>query len=440
MKAAFPAALGFRMLRGKAGTARYLRGAVLGIALGLVPLMVVLEVSTGMIDGITERLIEIEGYHLNVTLPVLADRSDMELALREILQNPEVTDAVPERQGVGLLFRAGRSTGVTLRMVPPDYFNRDAGLRKYVTFSEGSADLSAPSGILIGSALAKILGAKAGDKVLLLTPYEGSEGRQALEGKLPKVTPLTVAGVFQTGYQEIEKVMAFASLDSAWGVLSDQTSKELIGVKVKSPYGDLQATAADLRSRLTVGNRIQTWRERESSQLAYFGIIKALLVFIMALIVVVAAVNVSSSVIMIAFERRFEIGILKSIGASPASIASSFLLAGFATGLLGTAGGVLIGLAASVNINGIIAFLQACVDAFFGAGSALRYALLPSAAPIEPLKVFNSAYYLVTIPIRIQWMEVAVAAAGTLALSGIAAYIPARRAASAAPLEIIRKV
>jgi lipoprotein-releasing system permease protein len=434
MKAAFPLALGLRMLRGKAGTARYLKGAVLGVALGLVPLLVVMEVSTGMIDGITGRLIEIRSYHLQLILPASSSRAHLEDAAREIRRISDVTDAIPERQGIGLLFKAGKSAGVTLRLVPEDFFRRDSGLRKYAALLEGSGDLTAPGSILIGAALARKLGLKAGQPVTLLTPYSGS-------GKgLPSISTMTVAGVFDTGYQELEKLFVYASIESSWKTVSALSASAMIGVKVKDPFADLSGIQKDIRERFSLGSRVYTWRETESSRLSSFAIMKALLVFIMALIVLVAGVNVSSSVIMIAFERRFEIGILKSIGATPGSIASSFMLAGFVTGVLGTAGGILVGLLAAVNINEIMGFLQAALNAVLGAFSTVRSAVIPSAPALEPVTIFNSEYYLVTIPIRLRWLEVVIAAAGTIALSGIAAYLPARRAASAAPLEIIRKV
>ncbi len=434
MKAAFTVALGLRMLRGRAGTARYLRGAVLGVALGLVPLLVVMEVSTGMIDGITERLIEMESYHIQLSLPQSSSEDEIGRAVQEVRRSGEVTDVVPERQGVGLLAKAGRSEGVTMRFIPADLFQRDEGFRTYATLLEGTLDLTPPGSILIGAALAKKLAVKAGQALILLTPYSESDL------KLPATRTLTVAGVFDTGYQEIEKHYVYASMDSSWDIISQSASRTLIGVKVKSPFGDLSPVVEGIRERSSLTSRILTWREVEYSKLASFTIMKALLVFIMALIVLVAGVNVSSSVIMIAFERRFEIGILKSIGAAPGSIAMSFMLTGFVTGAVGTAVGLLLGLLAAVNINQIMGFLQLGLNAVVGAFSALRSAIAPSAAAAEPITIFNSEYYLAVIPIRIRWLEVVIAAAGTLTLSGVAAYLPARKAASAAPLEIIRKV
>jgi lipoprotein-releasing system permease protein len=160
----------------------------------------------------------------------------------------------------------------------------------------------------------------------------------------------------------------------------------------------------------------------------------------MGLVVLVAAVNVSSSVLMIVFERRLDIGILKAIGASPSSLAVAFLTAGAVTGLLGTALGITLGLLVAVNVNQLLAAVQAILDAGVWVASLIRTSLVPSAAALEPVTLFNSAYYLQKIPIRIDALEVALAAAGTLLLSALASYIPAARAVRVKPLEVLKKV
>jgi lipoprotein-releasing system permease protein len=434
MRARFAFTLGLRLLRGKAGTARYVRGSILGIAVSLVPLIVVMEVSTGMIDGITSRLLEISTYHLRVSLASDTDEETLHRDSFAVAEGKDVVDVIPERQGIGLVFSRGRSAGVTVRFVPPDLFSRDEGLKRLVTMKDGSADLSSRDTLLLGAALAEGIGVKAGDKVILLTPY-GEDGKGP-----PKITVMRVGGTLQTGYQELEKLYAYASLDASWSVLSPRASTTAIGVKVKDPFSDLSASIADIRSRLPDVGRVLTWQELSYGRLKSFQTTKALLLFIMALIVLVAGVNVSSAVIMITFERRFEIGILKSVGASPSSLSFSFLTAGFMTGLLGTIAGIGVGLLAAVNINQIIAALQWAVNLALGVFSSVRRSLAPSAPALEPVTIFNSAYYLTTIPIRIHWLDVFLASFGALVLSGIASYIPASRASRMRPLEVIRKV
>jgi lipoprotein-releasing system permease protein len=433
MKPALPIALGLRILRGKAGTARYLRGAVLGIALSLVPLIVVMEVSTGLIEGITARLIEVGTYHLQAVLASSTGEAALMRASRAASATPGVLDVIPERQGTGLLAAGGASTGVTVRFVPPDLLTRDPGLAALIRVKSGSAELT-PGRLLLGAALAERLGLKTGDPLVLLTPFD-----EAGRGP-PRLTPLRVGGIFESGYQEMDKLYVYAGLDSSWGVLSPRASRTFVGVKVKDPFGDMEARAQDLARALAGEARVYTWRELEFARLRSFQTTKALLLFIMAMIVLVAGVNVSSSVIMIAFERRLEIGILKGVGASPGSLALAFLSAGFATGLLGTAAGLGLGLLAAVNINELLSALQWVLNGAIALFSLARSGLVPGSGPVEPLTLFNSAYYLTSIPVRLRWAEIFLAAASTIALSGIAAYLPAAQAARVRPLEVIRKV
>lgn len=425
--------LGTRVLRGRGGTARYLRGAVVGIALSLVPLIVVMEVSTGMIEGITARLLEVGTYHLQVSLPPATDEETLEEISRAIAADAEVLAAVPERQGTGLVSSGRAAAGVTIRFVPPDVFTRDPGFGAFVSIREGSADLKGEA-ILLSIALAGSLGVRTGDTVNVLTTWAGS-----VSGP-PRLARFSVAGLYETGYQELDKSLAFAPLASAAGILSPRSSRTLVGVKVRDPFGDLAPVAARISNLAGRDTRIATWRELEYARLASFRTTKDLLLFIMALIVVVASVNVSSSVLMIVFERRGDIAILKSVGAKPRTLALSFLAAGALTGLIGTALGVVFGLLVAVNINGVIKGLEQGVNAVLSLASLVRSSLEPSVPAISHFTLFNSAFYLESIPIRIDPAEVTAAASAALLLSAIASFFPAARAARAKPLEILRKV
>ncbi len=434
MRMPFSFSLGARLLRGKMGTARYVRGSILGIAVSLVPLIVVMEVSGGMIDGITSRLVEMSTYHLRVSLPPDTSPAALKADTDAVAASRGVTEVIPERQGVGLLFSRGKSAGVTVRFIPPGLFQEDQGLRKMITVDEGTAALPAGDSLLLGAALAGSLGVHAGDRVFLLTPY----GADAMGP--PRITPMTVSGVLSTGYQEIEKLYAYAPLDSSWSILSNMASSTAIGAKVADPYGDLGPTVSDIRERLPDFGRVSTWEELNNARLRSFQTTKALLILIMALIVVVGCVNVSSAVIMIAIERRMDVGILKAAGVPPGSLTLAFVSAGFMTGLAGTAAGTAVGLFLAVNVNQLISVIQGAVNLAIKVFSAVRSSIIPAAPSAASVTIFNTAYYLSTIPIRIQWQEVCAAACGTLLLSGLASYLPAAKAARTRPLDVIRKV
>ncbi|NBF41257.1 MAG: FtsX-like permease family protein, partial [Spirochaetes bacterium] len=175
----------------------------------------------------------------------------------------------------------------------------------------------------------------------------------------------------------------------------------------------------------------------ERSRYMSFRTTKNLLVFIMALIVVVAAVNISSSLVMLVLEKQSEIAILKSIGASPAGIRRVFVLAGFFTGVLGAALGLAVGLALAVNINGVLAGIEALADWIQGG----VYLLLSPVVDDVPrsLNVFHSEFYLETIPITVDPAQLFAVAALTVLLATLAALVPAYRAGRIRPLEVMRR-
>jgi lipoprotein-releasing system permease protein len=422
-----------RMLRGRGGTARYLRGAVAGIALSLVPLIVVMEVSTGMIEGITARLLEVGTYHLQAPLPPDTSPAELERMARAAAAVPDVIAAIPERQGTAMIVSRSGAAGVSIRCVPPDVFSRDRGFSSYVTIAAGSARLDGPS-ILLSSALAASLGVSPGETVSVLTTWSEDLGGP------PRLTPLVVRGIYETGYQELDKSLVYASLGVGGRILSPRASRTIIGVKVRDPFSDLGPVEKALGAVLGSGSRVMTWNEIEYARLASFRTTKALLLFIMALVVIVASVNVSSSVLMIVFERKLDLGILLSVGAPPRPLTRAFLLTGFLTGLLGTASGITAGLLVAVNINQVIAGLEWAVNRLLALVSLLRSGFDPSAAALGTFTLFNSAYYLKSIPIRIAPGEVIAAAVAALLLSGLASWLPAARASRASPLEILRKV
>jgi lipoprotein-releasing system permease protein len=249
-----------------------------------------------------------------------------------------------------------------------------------------------------------------------------------------------VSGIYETGYQELDAALAYAPLALADRILSPRAARAMIGVKVRDPFGSLTAVARGIALAAGGDTRVAHWREIEYARLSSFRTTKALLLFIMALIVVVACVNVSSSVLMILFERRHDLGILKSVGAGPRALALSFLLAGFTTGLVGTVTGIAAGLLVAVNINEVIAGLEWTINRVLGLASIIQTSLTPSAPPFGAFTLFNSAYYLKSIPVRIMPYEVIAAAVAALLLSAFAAYLPAARAARTRPLDILRKV
>ncbi len=193
----------------------------------------------------------------------------------------------------------------------------------------------------------------------------------------------------------------------------------------------------ELRARLPAGSRVYDWYELERNQFRSFEITRNLLAFVMALIVVVGCVNVSSAVLTVVLERQRDIGILKSMGATPRAIRRVFLLVGLGVGIAGSIGGTALGLLLGIHVNELFAVVELVVNGFRAGLSWARAAGGGAGAPV--FRVLGSGYYLDRIPVHVRLGELYAAAAGTTVLAALAAWLPSRRAGRLRPLEVIRK-
>ena len=416
---------------------RNLLGSVLAIALSIIPLVVVLEVSSGMIEGITRRFIEIGTYHLQVTLYDDFSEEEWQSIAEKMEGLKGIRLAFLERQGLGLIYSREGRTGIQLRSVASSLFSRDPGLQRYFRMISGSFDLTDPANVLLGKVIAEKLGVDVGDDVKILTAKRVKTGRF-----LPRISRFKVAGVFSTGYQDIDKTWVYIPFETGLNILPEESSRQFIGIKVKDPYRPMEGSIQSIEEYLsekTQMYRIVTWFDLEENQYRSFQTTKALLVFIMLLIVLVAAVNVSSSMVMIVMEKTQEIGILKSMGAGPSMVSLSFQLMGFLAGTLGSLLGIIVGLALAVNINELIQGVERLMNFFLNVFNLVSAG--PSGnSPTLPITLLNPAFYLETIPIRIGLWELTMVAALVILLSTLAAYVPARRAGKIKPLEVLRRI
>ncbi len=427
MKSRVVSFVAFRYLlgRGKEG-GRYLRGAAFGIALSLVPIVVTLVVSDGMIRGITERFLELGTYHLQA-----ADRragGEPATELEAAASAPGVAGAWCERQGLGIVVGAGGKSGATVRAVS-DGFLRDAGTERYLRAVEGDAHFSGESDALLGEELARKIGAEVGGTVRLMTVRTTSEGRT-----IPRMASFTVRGIVSSGYRELDALWFFVPYAAGKRALSADSSRAFIGVKLADPYRGVDEAAAALTAVLPRGYAVYTWYELQESQYRSYESTRQLLLFIMALVVAVAAVNVSSATSMLAVERRRDTAILKGFGAAPADTTRVFLFGSLLTGAIGSIIGLSAGLLIAVNVNALIGGIEQALGL-----AARAAAFLGGTVAGAPPKLLDPAYYLETIPVAVDWKAIAAIGVGTTLCSVLAAWAPARRAGRARPLDILRK-
>jgi len=430
----------------ESGGRNYLRGAVLGVALSLVPLVVVMVVADGMIEGITARYIEMGTYHIQAMPLIRLSQSALsETAATLGTGNTFITAAYAEIQGAAVALGRGSTSGVFLRAVEPRFF-ADPGLRSYLRTDFGKAELENSDDIVLGEALASNLGVLPGDLINIATA-RSPESTDVI-GFSPKLSTFRIKGIVSSGYRELDSLWAFIPIKTGSRILAPESSRSFIGIKTLDAFGRLEREREKVITEIDSSSQnkgkvgisgfpewsVSLWSEVEANLFKSFSTTRALLLLIMALAVTIAAINVGSALIMLVLERRRDIAILKSSGASPSNLGLVFVIAGLLTGSIGTILGLGLGSLIAWKINEVIAGIEAVVNVV-----SFLTASINGNFQFEAIKILDPGYYLEHIPVIIDPVKIAALAILSLLLCFLASLIPARRAAKLAPLEILRK-
>lgn len=422
----------------KSNARRSLFGALVCIGISLVPLVMVLSVSDGMIKGITERMIGLSSSHLQLVLypgsEYAADSESMQLLGDAIKKyDPGVRDVYPELQGIGLAASARGRFGASVRAVEGDIFGRNPAFASLFEVLDGTTDLSGDRSCVLGKKLASDLGVGAGDTVRLITTKENSSGKT-----VPKITPLRVSGVVSSGYQELDSLWLFVSLENGFRLLSLSSGTALLGIETADPFSlGLEKTFRGLAPFLSSAGRLYRWNDLNTAQYENFASTQIMLIFIMMLIVLVASVNISSALVMLVMERKKEIAILKSLGGTANGIALSFIITGLATGFFGVLLGLPLGILCSLCFSQIMGGIEAFVNLFARLLCFVRDGNLSNYAAVHLL---DEAFYLQHFSAAIPVPKLLLIAAGTIALSLLVSVIPALKAGNEKPIETLRKI
>jgi lipoprotein-releasing system permease protein len=399
---------------------RYLRGAAAGIALSLVPIIVTLIVADGMIRGITGRYLELGTGHLQI-YDYVSDSDYPDELLHSINNLEGVRGTWREKQGLGIILSKEGRLGTTIRAIDNSFW-KDKGSAEYLEVIAGSADLEADNELLLGRSLAETLEAEPGSTVRLMTIRENEEGRS-----IPRVTIFTVKGIISSGYRELDSLCCIMDYDAGLKLFSLELYSTFLVVKTDDPYYGVGETAQRIMIQTGPSYGVYTWKEVQPSLYRSFESTRQILLFIMAILVLVAAVNVSSATSMLVIERQRDIAVLKTGGAGPFSVQNIFLWGALLTGLAGAVLGIGLGLLIGSNINVIIRGLE----------KLLSFISSPWGGQV---KILDPDYYLEVIPIIIDWKMVLIIGLFTILCSCIASALPARRAGVLKPLEILRRV
>ena len=409
----------------KTAARKSLLGSIICIALSVIPLVTVLSVATGMIDGMTERIIGLSSGHLEMRI---ANGLEDVKSAQKFLDYAEsfkkidgVTQAFPEVCFSALAVGKNIRTGAYVRAVKDDVFLENKSFKSLFEVLEGDTDLlkedSSVFYAVIGQKMAKTLSLKTGDTFRLITT------RKVGENVVPKLTSFKVGAVVTSGYQELDQLWVFIPLKSFYRHFSSQASNADFNVllETKDAFSpNLTAVQRAVKKECGRFANVYRWNQVNAARFENFSSTKVMLVFIMMMIVLVASINISSAIVMLVMERRKEIAILKSCGASPFGISFSFMLTGLFAGFMGLLIGIPFGILFSLKSNEIIFFMERIINLF------------------KEVQLMNPAYYLQKIPVKIPTGQIVLMGIFTLILSFLVSVIPAVRAGKEKPLEALR--
>jgi lipoprotein-releasing system permease protein len=420
-----------------------LGGAILAIGISIVPLILVLVVSDGMIEGITRRYIETKSHHLQVSVPLDTSGELIGKGLLAMESIPGISRAYLERMGTAVAVSGHQSHAVVLRALPLEYFE-DPGTLRYLKRVAGDSIPRGGRGMVLGSALAEALKVNLGELVTIVTPAkeENSYNQYSGFGYAPRLSTFRVTGIVSAGYRDLDALWAFVSPEAGESILSYPSSSAIVGIKVANPYDN----ALGVEIKDAVGNAmeslyptwfeeylVRTWPEVERSLYVNFGTTKTMLMFIMAIILLVAAINLGSALSTFVAERSMDIAVLRSMGASDRMIGGIFTGAGVLAGAVGTLLGVGAGIILALNINSLIGIAE------WGVNAADSLAAGLSGRPTLPLKLLDPGYYLESIPLVFDFGSIVMVIASSLVLSAAVSLIPSRRAVRMSVQDLIRK-
>jgi lipoprotein-releasing system permease protein len=355
--------LGWRYTRAGRATRRngfisFISGvSMLGISLGVAALIIVLSVMNGFQKEVRDRMLGVVS-HIEVYGPGGGMLPDVNRTLAEVRRNPDVIGAAPFVAAQSLLARGEDMRGTIVRGIDP---RLEPQVTDLAAAAPGVLEKLVPGqfNIVLGAELARNLGVRAGDPVTLIAPG----GQVTPAGVVPRLKQMTVVGTFDSGHYEYDSGLALLQLEDAQRIfrLDGPT-----GVRLRlKDLNRAREVAAELSASLTGPVVVRDWTQQNRTWFAAVQVEKRMMFIILTLIVAVAAFNLVSTLVMTVTDKRADIAILRTLGASPRSIMGIFVVQGAAVGVIGTLAGLLLGLAIAFNIDIIVPAIERLFHASF---------------------------------------------------------------------------
>jgi len=384
--------------------------SMLGLALGVAALIVVLSVMNGFQKELRERILGVVS-HIQVSSGN-GELEDWIKVLQGVARHPRVKAAAPYVQAQGMLSFDGQVRGMMVRGILPEAEDKVASFARYM--KSGKLDELRPGefGMVLGSELARALRARRGDKITLLAP----QGMVTPAAIMPRIKQFRVVGIFEAGMFEFDSGLALVHLEDAQKLyrMDDRVS----GVRLK--VDDLFAApqiGRELMRYLEGDIWISDWTRSHANFFRAVEIEKRMMFLILLLIVAVAAFNIVSTLVMAVQDKRADIAILRTLGASPGSIMGIFVVQGTLIGVIGLLAGIAGGVTLALNIDVVVPALERALGMQFLA---------------------KDVYYISDLPSDLHWSDVWTIGSVSFVLTLLATLYPSWRASRTQPAEALR--
>ena len=383
--------------------------AIIGMALGVATLILVTSLMNGIRADMTQRFIGIGGHvTIEKSYGVFTDYDAVKSSL---VDTPGITAITPKIEGQVMATYRGRALGALVVALPWDTL----ALRPLFMDALKAGDWAGPrdnEGVMVGFRLARSLGLQVGDEITLISP----QGQATIAGLIPRMKAYRITGLLDFGMHAYDGSLIVMPFEEARLYFKQPESVSNLEVMIANP-DDATAVADGLRLQLGDEYLVSDWQQSNATVFQALLIQRNVMVVILTLIILVAAFNIISSLVMLVKEKRRDIAILRTMGATRGMIERVFLYAGCWIGGVGTIVGLVFGLIMAQNIDRI----KRGIEAITG----------------QEILVEN-IYFLSTLPTRTDPKEVLVILLVALVIAIVAAIYPARKASQLDPAEVLR--
>ncbi|QIC73971.1 lipoprotein-releasing ABC transporter permease subunit [Acinetobacter indicus] len=380
--------------------------SMIGLTLGVAVLITVLSVMNGFDRELKNRVLGMIPQATVSSTQILTDWPEL---AKKVEQHEHVTGAAPFTQLQGMLTAHGQVSGIMVTGIEPEYEKKVSIIHQHMV--EGSIDnlKKGEFGIVLGKQMTDALGLSLNDSITLVLP----EATPSPAGVVPRFKRFTIVGIFSIG-AEVDSMMGYIALNDASTLLRLPDGAQGVRMKLDDIFA-APKVANDIVSELPANFYASDWTYTHGNLFSAIQMEKAMVSLLLFLIVLVAAFNIVSSLVMVVTDKKADIAILRTLGASPGTITRIFMVQGTVIGVIGTVSGAILGIIFASSISGFIAWLNNVLG----------------------LNLFD-AYFINYLPSHLRWQDVVVIVSLSLILSFLATIYPALRAAKIQPAEALR--